>query len=520
MSVARRLPAALAVLALAFALPAQAREEESWITIERANAQRALAAFGAAGHPGALTIVDAARSESMRVGTRPTDVVVARINESDVAELSAILHRELHRCGGFIWHATREEAEREAARANDPHPQPAAAPPIPYTIDNGPVVQALMAPIAEANIRNTITTLGAFFTRYHNCQSGANSANWIRDQWLALTANIPGRTVDLFPHTSYTTLQPSVILTIPGTTLASEVVILGAHQDSIAGSNCSTSRAPGEDDDASGIATITEVIRVVGALGYKPQRTVKFMAYAAEEVGLRGSKEIAALYRAQGVNVVGAVQFDMTNYKGSTGDIYIYTDFTNSVQNTFIGSLVDTYLPTLVRGTDLCGYACSDHASWTNQAYPASLPFEARFTQYDPFIHTQNDTLANCGGTANHALKFSKLAAAYMAEVAKGGFVPNQVPVANAGPDIVAGPLLTTLDGSASFDPDGQPSSLTYAWTQVSGPPVVILNANSAIAKFRASEMRRGDYVFRLTVNDGAASASDDVLVRARQTEP
>ena len=81
-----------------------------------------------------------------------------------------------------------------------------------------------------------------------------------------------------------------MILTIQGTTFPSEVVVLGGHQDSIAGSNCTTSRSPGADDDASGIATLSEVIRAAMALGYQPERTVKFMAYAAEEVGLRGSQ--------------------------------------------------------------------------------------------------------------------------------------------------------------------------------------------------------------------------------------
>ena len=41
------------------------------------------------------------------------------------------------------------------------------------------------------------------------------------------------------------------------------------------------------------------------------------MAYAAEEVGLRGSKEIAEDYKRRNINVLSYVQFDMTNYKGS-----------------------------------------------------------------------------------------------------------------------------------------------------------------------------------------------------------
>src|SRR5690606_16105710 len=97
--------------------------------------------------------------------------------------------------------------------------------------------------------------------------------------------------------------QSSVVLTIQGQTLPDEIAVLGAHLDSICSrsgttngqANCDTGvttaqrRAPGADDDASGIAVLTEVLRVVLDNGYRPQRTVKFMGYAAEEVGLVGS---------------------------------------------------------------------------------------------------------------------------------------------------------------------------------------------------------------------------------------
>ena len=40
--------------------------------------------------------------------------------------------------------------------------------------------------------------------------------------------------------------------------------------------------------------------------------------------------------------------------------------------------------------------------------------------KHNPTIHTTSDTLDQSAGTATHALKFSKVAAAYMAELAKG----------------------------------------------------------------------------------------------------
>ena len=70
--------------------------------------------------------------------------------------------------------------------------------------------------------------------------------------------------------------------------------------------------------------------------GYQPKRSLQFIAYAAEEVGLRGSSAIAKSYRTQGKNVVGALQLDMTNYQGSASDIVLITDYTNAAQNDFL----------------------------------------------------------------------------------------------------------------------------------------------------------------------------------------
>jgi leucyl aminopeptidase len=156
------------------------------------------------------------------------------------------------------------------------------------------------------------------------------------------------------------------------------------------------------------------------ARNYRPQRTVKFIAYAAEEVGLRGSKEIAAWHKNNGINVVGVLQLDMTNYKGSsTVDVALVTDYTSSSQNQFVRNLITTYVK-IPQTNTTCGYGCSDHAAWYNQGYAATIPFESTVSASNPYIHSSSDTISRSGGTATHALKFSKIAAAYVAELAKG----------------------------------------------------------------------------------------------------
>jgi leucyl aminopeptidase len=245
---------------------------------------------------------------------------------------------------------------------------------------------------------------------------------WIRDLWLGYAAGRPDVTVELYFHSG--TIQPSVILTIEGGELADEVVVLGAHLDSISfnGGN-SGSRdylAPGADDDASGIIVLSEVIRVAMAKNFRPKRTVQFMGYAAEEVGLIGSDEIAAAYQAAGINVVAVQQLDMTAYFGSVEDIGVLSEqWTDPELTTFVTDLIDFYQPELQWVFTACGYGCSDHRSWYVRAYPAAMAFESRFGQHNPAIHTIDDTLATLGHSVDHAYKFARLAVAFMVEIAK-----------------------------------------------------------------------------------------------------
>ncbi|MFI5007642.1 MAG: choice-of-anchor A family protein, partial [Solirubrobacterales bacterium] len=97
---------------------------------------------------------------------------------------------------------------------------------------------------------------------------------------------------------------------------------------------------------------------------------------------------------------------------------------------------------------------------------------------------------------------------------------PNQPPSVAAGPDQT---LLLPDDEAAlagtAID-DGQPSgSLSVLWTQVGGPPgVSFANAQSPVTTARFP--RSGVYVLRLTADDGALTASDDLTVTVEPPIP
>ncbi|WP_020407019.1 M20/M25/M40 family metallo-hydrolase [Hahella ganghwensis] len=355
-----------------------------------------------------------------------------KVSEDQIPAISAMMHRELNRCGGFIAHESQELAQ-SAALFGSMMASAAEVQPPDYSIDNAEVVMAMQNEVKEPDIRSTIQSLANFTNRYYTTSGGLQGAQWIKNKWETLAGSRDDISVEFFNHSWQ---QPSVIMTIEGKTDPDEIVVLGGHQDSIAGSiTGENTRAPGADDDASGIATLTSVITAMTETGYKPDKTVMLMAYAAEEVGLRGSQKIAQSFSNQGKNVIGVLQLDMTNYKGSSGDIYLMQDYTNSSQNQFLADLASTYQPSVTVGYSECGYGCSDHASWHNQGYVASFPFESTFNGHNPHIHTAQDTLDKSGNNADHALNFGKLAAAYVAELAKGDFTDDPGPDPDPDPD-------------------------------------------------------------------------------------
>ena len=377
-----------------------------------------------------------------RRSTTGADLVIAHVTRDELDAVSRHVHEHERRCGGYFVYDSLREAETFLAEDRS-----ASALTLPlggiYTVDNHVTVDPWLDQVSAANIHATITSLSAFRNRYYASSYGAQAAQWIHDTWQALAAGRNDVTVEMFTDCSNCSTQPSVIMTVQGTELAAEVVVVGGHLDSINGYGGGSQQvAPGADDDASGIATITEIARVALASGWQPRRTVKFIGYAAEEVGLRGSKAIAARFEADAVDVVGVLQLDMTNYRnGAPYDMQRISDNSNAALKGYFGDLFAAFLAP--RGfvlTDVaCGYGCSDHASWTTRGFPAGMVFEAGEPRTGsnplgdfPYIHSPDDTLANMGNSAQPSAKFAQFGLAFIGELGKTHVLapPNEAPTA------------------------------------------------------------------------------------------
>ncbi|MBZ0270727.1 PKD domain-containing protein [bacterium] len=90
-------------------------------------------------------------------------------------------------------------------------------------------------------------------------------------------------------------------------------------------------------------------------------------------------------------------------------------------------------------------------------------------------------------------------------------------PIADAGPDrIVPVGTPVTLDGSGSYDPDGDP--ITYDWSRVSGPFATLQGANTVSPTFTPNTA--GTYTFQLVVADyDTTSSPDEVKITASDAD-
>ncbi|MFN0009858.1 MAG: M28 family peptidase [Planctomycetota bacterium] len=209
-------------------------------------------------------------------------------------------------------------------------------------------------------------------------------------------------------------LEPSiqdgnVAVEIRGSRLPGEIVIVGGHYDSVAGS-------PGANDNATGVAaTLALARRFARAV---PERTLRFLAFANEEpptfqTDSMGSRIDARACRERKEDIVAMLSLETLGCYSDEPRSQQYPipllrlvypdrgDFVTFVGNLSSGSLVrraigtfrehasfpseGASLPAWIPGVDW-----SDHASYWREGYPAIMVTDTAIFR-DPRYHTPYD---------------------------------------------------------------------------------------------------------------------------------
>ncbi len=99
-----------------------------------------------------------------------------------------------------------------------------------------------------------------------------------------------------------------------------------------------------------------------------------------------------------------------------------------------------------------------------------------------------------------------------------GGGAAGAAPTASAGPDqTVPKRAVVRLDASGSADSDTE--ALSFTWTQLSGPSIVLANGTGATTSFTAPA-EEGTIVLELLASDGANSDQDQVSIQVANHQP
>jgi Zn-dependent M28 family amino/carboxypeptidase len=194
-----------------------------------------------------------------------------------------------------------------------------------------------------------------------------------------------------------------------GTSLAEEIVLIGAHYDTVSGS-------PGANDNASGVAALIEIARLLAA--NQLARSVRFVAFVNEEPPFfytwkMGSHRYARRAHERGDNITAMLALETIGYYSDADGsqqypnpvyAWLYPSTGNFIG--FVGNLASRKLVRQCLGTfrrhsafpsegiaapgRMMGIHWSDHWSFWQEGYAAVMVTDTALFRY-PHYHASTD---------------------------------------------------------------------------------------------------------------------------------
>jgi hypothetical protein len=191
--------------------------------------------------------------------------------------------------------------------------------------------------------------------------------------------------------------------------------LIGAHYDSISGSPCQ--KAPGANDNASGMAGVMELARVFSQLN--TEASLIFVGFGGEELGMLGSEKYVQnlINSGQKSNLKAFVVLDMVSYYKKHRGVIIEGADSTTQQSAALKRLAtygSTYTGLTVETTTY--YGDSDHEPFLDEGMAGALLIETDWSDYKHY-HTTKDQMIY--QNIPYGLEILKLAAALLAQEAK-----------------------------------------------------------------------------------------------------
>ncbi|KUG25627.1 hypothetical protein ASZ90_004547 [hydrocarbon metagenome] len=180
------------------------------------------------------------------------------------------------------------------------------------TYSNSKLDSVIIPIINDVNVEsvtNYIQGLQDFGTRFLRHPNRKEVALWIKEKFELM--GYSDVVLDSFVISGY--MQYNVIATYPAEVPTSKTIVVGGHHDSITQQSLSNTfaPAPGADDNASGTTAVLESARVLMMNNFQSEANIKFVTFAAEELGLYGSHFYAQKALDSGADIKLMINHDM-----------------------------------------------------------------------------------------------------------------------------------------------------------------------------------------------------------------
>jgi len=177
----------------------------------------------------------------------------------------------------------------------------------------------------------------------------------------------------------------NVIAELPGIdpVLRDEVVMVGGHLDS-------WHTGVGATDNADGVATVMEAMRLLKASGVRIRRTIRIALWGGEEQGLLGSRAWVAQHLAGDANAAARAKFDVYfNIDNGTGPIYGWYLQNNQEVRPIFDSWLEPLKAIGARRNVIEPVGSTDHMSFIDAGVPGFNPIQD-YVNYDKHTHHTN----------------------------------------------------------------------------------------------------------------------------------
>ncbi|MCA9875977.1 MAG: M20/M25/M40 family metallo-hydrolase [Anaerolineales bacterium] len=247
-------------------------------------------------------------------------------------------------------------------------------------------VQVLLDSVSQQQLVAYVQTLESFGTRNtfsvtDRSDFGVGAARlWVYNEFLRVGNGRLQVEFDSFPLDlgGLVTDQQNVVATLRGNGSAPGAVLVTAHYDTRTHDvNDGTSLAPGADDNASGVASMIEMARVLSSQTWN--QDIIFIAFAAEEQGRHGSRHYITDRLLNSADIDGVLNMDIVGGRpGIPQSVRIFspgpdTSLPRQLARylDFVGGLyLPTFDVTMVDAVDREG-RYSDHMTFLDVGIPA-----------------------------------------------------------------------------------------------------------------------------------------------------